>query len=305
MAGGLFGHTLDEVQKQLKRNSACGDAGQKHGPTRVHPTVLLPFETKMDFLMRHMKTMIKSFFVASTFAATAPVYADIAASAPPSVDWDTTINHFQVDAEKFVGQRLTVSCPEHTRANAIPTVYGSGLYTSDSSICGAAAHVGAVSLTGGEVTLQIMPGATAYDGSERNELTSLSRPETERAIAFVTERSTDLSNVRQEYIPRLDWDTKFTRTGLANRDLVGQSFTFACPAAPSDMRPRRVVGTDRYAFDSMICRAAVHAGHLDLDGGSITLRMESGSKDLIGSKRHGIETKDGGSVVRTIVFVKD
>ena len=254
--------------------------------------------------MKYMNTCIKALLIANAFAVASPAYSDLGASQSLKVDWETTINHFQVDDEKFVGQRLTVSCPERTRTDAAPAVFGSDLYASESSICGAALHANAISLSGGDVTLQIMPGATSYLGEERNGILSLERPETQRAIAFTT-TSTDLVDTQREYAPRIDWDTKFMRTGLANRDLVGQSFTFKCPEAPADMRPRRVVGTDRYAFDSMICRSATHAGQIDLEGGFVTLQMEPGSKDLIGSTRNGITTKNGGSVVRTFVFVQE
>lgn len=250
-------------------------------------------------------TPIKTVLVASAIAMSYPAHADLAAPQPPTIDWDTTINHFQVDDEKFVGQRLRVSCPELTVRDTPGAVFGTDLYASDSSICAAALHAGAVSEVGGKATLQIMPGTVTYRGEDRHGVSSLDRPETARAIAFVPSMGTEIAAAQSTYAPRIDWDTKFTRTGLANRDLLGQTFTFKCPAAPADMRPRRVVGTDRYAFDSMICRSAVHAGQIDLAGGFVTLRMDPGSKDLIGSTRNGIETKDGGSVVRTIMFVEE
>ncbi|MEO1322496.1 MAG: LCCL domain-containing protein [Pseudomonadota bacterium] len=255
--------------------------------------------------MTRMKIGLRALLAATAIAAAFPASADVAKPHPPTVEWDTVINHFQVEDDKFVGQRLTVACPELAVTDVAGQVFGTDLYASESSICGAALHAGAVSASGGTVTLQIMPGATAYTGEARHGVISLDRPQTERAIAFVPTTTPDIADVQQKYAPRIDWDTKFTRTGLANRDLLGQSFTFKCPAAPADMRARRVVGTDRYAFDSMICRSAVHAGQIDLAGGFVTLRMEPGSKDLIGSTRNGIETKDGGSVVRTIVFVRD
>ena len=108
---------------------------------------------------------------------------------------------------------------------------------------------------------------------------------------------------RSSHIANIKWDTKFTRTGLAHRHLVGQTFTFNCPKAPGNMRSRRVVGTDVYAFDSMICRAAVHAGRITTDGGQVTLRMEPGSIKLTGSIRNGIETSDGSSGIRSLAFV--
>jgi len=251
-----------------------------------------------------MKTIMKTLLFTCALIGAGPSHADIAEPAAPQIDWETTINHFQIDSDKFIGQRLSVDCPEWTPADGAGAIYGTDLYSSDSSICIAAKHSGAITESGGRATLQPMPSPDAYQGLVQSGVSSQSRPATDRAIAFVPASHSELDAVHIEYAPRIDWDTKFTRTGLANRDLVGQEFTFHCPQAPADMRARRVVGTDRYAFDSMICRAAVHAGQLSLSGGPVTLRMEPGGKDLIGSKRNGIETKNGSSVVRTITFVE-
>lgn len=250
-----------------------------------------------------MKTTIKTLFLTCAVIGTGSASADMAEPDAPRIDWETTINHFQIDSDKFIGQRLSVDCPEWTPADDAAAIYGTDLYSSDSSICMAARHAGAMTETGGRATLQVMPSPESYQGLVQNGVSSQSRPATDRAIAFVPASHSELDAVRIEYSPRIDWDTKFTRTGLANRDLVGQEFTFHCPRAPADLRARRVVGTDRYAFDSMICRAAVHAGQLSLSGGPVTLRMEPGSKDLIGSNRNGIETKNGSSTVRTVTFV--
>lgn len=101
----------------------------------------------------------------------------------------------------------------------------------------------------------------------------------------------------------IDWDTKFTATGLADRHKTGHHFKFYCPPAPNRLTPRRFSGVDRYAFHTLICRAAVHAGKIDFGGGNVTLRMEAGSVKLQGSTRNGITTKAGSSGIRTLVFV--
>lgn len=241
--------------------------------------------------------------IAAAFAAIAICSHSVARAAVPEVEWDTTINHFQIDSDKFVGQRLSVRCaPRHVRTES-EKVYGSDVYTTDSPICFAALHAGVISSDGGTVTAQVIPGAKAYNGSIRNGVTSESRPETQRAIVFVAGGNKAADAIRSEYQQRLDWDTKFTRTGLANRELVGQQFAFYCPRAPEDMRPRRVVGTDSYAFDSMICRAAVHAGAITTDGGPVIVQMNDREPELVGSIRNGIESSNGSSGVRSLTFV--
>src|ERR1019366_110716 len=46
------------------------------------------------------------------------------------------------------------------------TVWGSGVYTTDSSICAAAVHAGAVQEGGGVVSVAPAPGCEGYTGSK-------------------------------------------------------------------------------------------------------------------------------------------
>jgi hypothetical protein len=54
------------------------------------------------------------------------------------------------------------------------TVWGVGTYTSDSSICRAAVHAGAIPASGGTVTVKRAPGCQEYDGSDANGITTQS-----------------------------------------------------------------------------------------------------------------------------------
>ena len=223
----------------------------------------------------------------------------------PEVEWNTPVEHFQFDDEKYLGQRLSVLCPPRHVTDEDEPLYGTGVYPSESPICVAAVHSGAVTAEGGPVTLQLNPGLEAYAGSFVHGIESRDLPGTERSIVFIGYDPTGAADaIQAEFVERLDWDDKFTRTGLANIDLVGQRFAFDCPAAPADLRARRVVGTDSYAFDSMICRAAVHAGVINFDGGPVLVQMDPAVRDLPGSIRNGVETASAGSSgVRSISFV--
>lgn len=69
------------------------------------------------------------------------------------------------------GQRFAYSCPGG--AGSPGTVWGSDVYTDDSSVCGAAVHAGLITLAGGGVvSFEIRPGASAYKGSSRNGVNS-------------------------------------------------------------------------------------------------------------------------------------
>lgn len=52
------------------------------------------------------------------------------------------------------------------------SVWGTGTYTDDSSICKAALHAGVIPKAGGNVRVQIKPGLASYSGSTANGVTT-------------------------------------------------------------------------------------------------------------------------------------
>ncbi|MEM7253176.1 MAG: LCCL domain-containing protein [Pseudomonadota bacterium] len=242
-------------------------------------------------------------------AASALAFSTVSAGIPlgatgvPEIDWDTTLIKFQFDNKKFIGQRFSAECEAAPVDQALDGVFGTDVYPSNNSICIAALHAGRITSEGGRVTVQLNPGQDSYTGSERNGVSTGSLPGTKRSFVFVDSPNGSEETVRQKYIPRIKWDTKFTSTGLAYKQLIGQSLSFRCPRAPSNLRPRRIVGTDAYAWHSMVCRAAVHAGKISTDGGVVTVRIGAAKKKLVGSIRNGVETKGGSGGIRTLSFV--
>ncbi|MEO1233118.1 MAG: LCCL domain-containing protein [Myxococcota bacterium] len=219
------------------------------------------------------------------------------------LEWKTAIKHFQVDSDKFVGQRFSFECPERTPRDEIPSIHGTNVYPSTTPLCVAAVHSGAVGWKGGKITVQLNPGLDAYTGAKKHGVTSTPFPGTSRSIVFLGKAFAQrLTPIQREYAPRLKWSTKFTTTGLAYRKLVGQRFVFHCPPAPDKLPGRRVYGTDRYAFNSYVCLTAVHAGRLTPSGGFVAVEMIEPQGQLEGSHRHGIESKSAGPGDRQLIF---
>lgn len=104
-------------------------------------------------------------------------------------NWEMT-----AQAQEFIngstGQRYTVSFP----GNGVVTdnLWGTNIYTDDSSIACAAVHSGLITAEqGGTVTIEIRPGQANYTGSDRNGVTSCSYTEYERSFVFITSAGTD------------------------------------------------------------------------------------------------------------------
>lgn len=83
------------------------------------------------------------------------------------------------------GKKVDVECAP---GGPIASVWGTGTYTSDSSICTAAVHAGLVTVAdGGTVTIEITPGRDSYKGSTANGVTSTDYGAYSSSFTFVTD----------------------------------------------------------------------------------------------------------------------
>jgi hypothetical protein len=82
------------------------------------------------------------------------------------IAWNTSGATFKTED----GKTYTFLCPPGGTAGA---VWGSDIYTADSSICTAAVHAGIITLDrGGNVTIEFRPGRSIYGSTTRNGITS-------------------------------------------------------------------------------------------------------------------------------------
>ena len=80
----------------------------------------------------------------------------------PSVYLDTSAAMVNFEA----GKTYKFKCPPGGKESS---VWGTDIYTVDSSICNAAVHAGKLtSESGGSVTIELRPGESSYKGSTRN-----------------------------------------------------------------------------------------------------------------------------------------
>jgi hypothetical protein len=69
-----------------------------------------------------------------------------------------------------LGKTYKFKCPAGGKESA---VWGTDIYTLDSSVCNAAVHAGKLaSDNGGSVTIELRPGESAYKGTMRNGIKS-------------------------------------------------------------------------------------------------------------------------------------
>lgn len=174
-----------------------------------------------------------------------------------------------------VGKRFTFVCPASDGAQA--TIYGTGAYTADSAVCGAAIHAGVLPPNvAGAVTTILGAAAASFPGSTRNGVTTRSYGPWDRSFTFA--RDTDGGSI--------SWTTVWSG--------IPEDFTtpiaVACPGTLST--DGTIWGTDVYTRDSAICVAAVHTGVIDGEaGGEFLVQRVQHAGEFAASKRHGIQSQ--------------
>jgi hypothetical protein len=86
-----------------------------------------------------------------------------------------------------IGVSFSGACPA-LGADGAGTVWGTGTYTDDSSVCAAAVHDGRITTGGGAFTLETREGLTAYDASTANGVATEEYGEWDRSFVFLPER---------------------------------------------------------------------------------------------------------------------
>lgn len=189
------------------------------------------------------------------------------------------------------GQRVTYTCPG---GGSFGRVWGTDVYTDDSSICTAAVHAGRINAqAGGAVTIEIRAGQSQYNGSTRYGVTSANYGAWQGSYIFIGGQSPP----PPLDIVTINWDANATSLRGQN----GRRFTYICAG---NGRSGRVWGTDIYTDDSSICTAALHAGLINAQaGGKITLEIRAGQSQYTGTTRYGVTSTSYGAWHGSYVFI--
>jgi len=76
--------------------------------------------------------------------------------------WDTRATSYR----GMLTLKLRVDCP--VRPGAAASLWGTDVYTDDSSLCEAGVHAGRITPSGGPLVIEIRRGFPSYTGSTRN-----------------------------------------------------------------------------------------------------------------------------------------
>lgn len=215
----------------------------------------------------------------------------LVAATPASADWSASLIARGLDTPGATGQ---IECPPN---GVLSTVWGTGTYTSDSSLCTAALHYGWITLeTGGLVGFRQVTGLNAYDGTTQNGVTSREYGPwgSSFQITSVDPLASDGGAALQ-----INWSDTADSIGFGNR--VGERVSVTCPADP--LGAGQIWGTDIYSSDSPICAAAVHRGVMAAaTGGTVTILVLGEQSAFIGTTRNGITSANYSAWPRGYMF---
>lgn len=189
------------------------------------------------------------------------------------------------------GARYEYTCPKY---GAKYGIWGTDVYTDDTSVCTAAVHTGQITLAGGgTVTIEIRPGEASYTGTTRNRVTSNSYPAWSGSFVVVGAVAQP-AGIAQG-------GNAWSANAGAYRNWVGAQYKYDCPPKGT---AGTVWGTNLYTDDSSVCTAGVHSGVITLEkGGDVTIEMRDGGASYRGTTRRGITSRSYGAWPGAFVVV--
>ncbi len=237
-----------------------------------------------------MKKIICSGVIFTLLFFTTVYYPVIAQEVIPAT-WATQATQYGATT----GQRYTF----YFQPGGTPTgtVWGSGIYTTDCSIASAAVHAGLITpQDGGTVTIEILPGQNAYEGSTANGVTSYHWGSFGASFRFVNHHRN--SEPIAATVIQGNWVTSASQY-ISN---IGQQYSFYFPAGI--VTTGQVWGSGIYTTDCSIASAAVHAGVLNRQrGGIVTIEILPGQNAYKGSLRNGVTSRDWPGYIASFRFI--
>jgi hypothetical protein len=210
-------------------------------------------------------------------------------------DWNTTAEAWK----GRVGATFSIYCPPTQTPGG--TVWGSIVYTDDSSVCQAAMHtlLGFDHTLGGTVYFTMEPGRGAYDADVSRGVAVTKYDNWDGSFRIVgAYAGRTPAQITDTSAMEITWST----TARHWRGLDSLQRVVICPAARS---AGLIWGIDVYADSSAICPAAVHAGIIKLSGGGVTLRIEPGREFYRAARRNGVRSDSTDVVLGSFTFPKE
>ena len=207
-------------------------------------------------------------------AAAALCLVSTSAFAQTAIDCSTNAQGLAGDT----GAVHTVICPAGCGSS---TIWGTGTYSDDSSVCSAAIHAGVITTAGGTVNVTIAPGLDGYPASTANGITSSQWGSWSRSFTVSAGGATAIE------------------CSTNAQSLPGDPGTVHQVMCPAGCGSSTIWGTAVYSDDSSVCSAAIHNGTITTAGGAVTVTIRPGLSTYPSSAFNGITSSQWGSWSRS------
>ncbi len=172
------------------------------------------------------------------------------------------------------------------RSSGAASVWGSGPYTGDSSICTAALHAGVVDPSGGPVRVIPSAGLDSYAGSTANGVTTR-----------------DWGSFRSSFdVSIVGRATPMAESSLPPCSAMpdgADEYACFCPAGAAR---GSVWGNGPFTADSDLCTAALYDGYIEEGGGEVYVLRLNGLASYSGGENNGVTTSDWGPYGSSVTF---
>jgi LCCL domain len=222
--------------------------------------------------------------LAVVLAAAAALGATGASASPRTVEPTPTGSDWTANAQTLrtaTGSRFLYVCPANGR---LDQVWGTRVYTDDSSVCTAAVHAGLITVAeGGLVTIEHLPGQSSYTGSVANGVTSVSWGAWGGSFQLIgADKGGGTTGV-------LMGGGSWIAQAASFRGKNGQKYLFICPGGG---RIGTIYGTNTYTDDSSVCTAAVQVGLITpANGGRVVAEIAAGLKSYVSATANGVTSR--------------
>ncbi|XP_076810441.1 uncharacterized protein LOC143453159 isoform X1 [Clavelina lepadiformis] len=182
-----------------------------------------------------------------------------------------------------------ITCPKGC-LNDDRTIWGSGFYTHDSSICRAAIHDGVLIDDGGPITFYRQIGQPSHIGIERNSISSSAYGYWRSCFSFT---------------PKAQDPPDCTTTAEDPKFFDASQYEFACSPGCANSTAD-ISGTVVYTSNSSICKAGIHDGRItDADGGWVKVFVQPGQQSYNGTDRNSLTSLQHGPFLSSFSFTKN
>ncbi|CAH2311368.1 Hypothetical predicted protein [Pelobates cultripes] len=221
------------------------------------------------------------------------------------------------DATSLNAPLTIVNCPPGC-ATMKGQVWGTDIFTADSSICRAAIHAGHLTNEGGPTWVKKEPGQKRYNASIKNGVKTSEHEEWSESFSFISPSTNPSSSnipkdTAQETVSNPATDTAqetisnppkvYAHCAWSAKNLPALITRVRCPSECLN-KDGDVWGSNPFTDSTAICRAGIHVGMFENDkGGEFIVVKKPGENSYQESNRNGVQSKSHGAWPGSFILV--